>query len=845
MAEQAGDPYDVFISYADADRAWVEGYLLDALTQAGVRCYTEAAFALGAPRIEEIERAVLHSRRTLLVLSPAYQADHLNRFADLLAQSFGADTATWPVIPLILQPVALPARLGMLVSLDASDPASWPQIVVRLLGDLQRPAPGVPPPPPCPYPGMAPFTEADSDRFYGRETEVQELVARLCLHPLLAVIGRSGSGKSSLVFAGLIPALRASRRFGPGEWIVRAMRPGATPMAALQAAIGDVADLTTLRRTDAQADHLLLIVDQFEEVFTQRSPEADLFQTMLARLVDAPGCCLVLTVRADFFADLLICPLWNRIKDHRFELLPLDAAGLRQAIVRPAEDVRVYVEAALVERLIADAAGEPGVLPFVQETLALLWERLERRLLPLRAYEALVLPSKAYEGAPRTGLQVAMARHADAALAALPDAQQAIARRIFLRLVQFGEGRADTRRQQPVEALRNKEDDERLFEATLQHLTGERLLTLGGEKGHARTADLAHEALIAGWPTLQGWLKERRDAELVRRRLEAKAAEWERLGRGAGGLLDEVELLEAQRWLTSLDAADLGDSEALSAFVQASQEAVAQVEREKEAARQRELALERRARQRLWGIIVVLGLLVLVGLGWLARQEWLRQSARLDGKLCPVPGLRAEMECYEVTNRRYALCVQVGQCSPPPQFDTEVMRQSALPVTRVDALQAAAFCGWIGRRLPTWAEWLHAATQGGRTTWPWGEEEPTREHANLLYEPDSPVQMALSQLQPVGGRASGATPGGIHDLIGNVWEWTATPWEKPGREGMSWGNGDPATAPSRLIMEGGGYMTSITGLGTVTQPIDAEVSFRRDGLGFRCVKGEMLQENRP
>lgn len=835
MNQNTEHPFDVFISYNPADEDWVEGYLLDALRQAGIRCHTEAAFALGVPLIAEFERAILQSRRTLLVLSPAYQADHLNRFADLLAQSFGADTATWPVIPLILRPVDLPPRLRMPIGLDATDPSAWPGVIERLVAEFQRPLPPPPPPPQCSYPGMAPFTEADSDRFHGREAEVQELVERLRLHPFLAVIGRSGGGKSSLVFAGLLPALRASRRFGPGDWAVRTLRPGATPLPTLQAAIGDVVDPTTFRRTDPQAGRLLLIVDQFEEIFVQQDLDADPFQSALIQLADASGCYVVLTVRADFFADLLTCRLWNRIKDHRFELLPLDAAGLRRAIVRPAEDAGVYVEAALVERLLADAAGEPGVLPFVQETLALLWEHLERRFLPLRAYEALVLPSKAYQGAPRTGLQVAMARRADAALAALPDAQQAIARRIFLRLVQFGEGRADTRRQQPMETLRARASPE-MFEATLQHLVDQRLLTVTGGQGEQQSVDLAHEALIGGWPALAQWVTERREAELARRRLEAKAAEWVRLGQGTGGLLDEVELLEAQRWLASPDAADLDYGEALSTLVQTSQLAVERAEREKEAARKRELALERRARQRLWGVIVILGLLVLGGLGWLARQEWLRQSARLGGKLCSAPGLNVDMECYEATNRRYALCVQVGRCSPPPQFNTAVMLKSDLPVTRVDALQATAFCNWIGRRLPTWAEWRYAATQGARTTWPWGETEPTPEHANLLYEPDSPVAQPLGQLQPVGGRPLGATPGGIHDLIGNVWEWTATPWEKPGREGRPWENGDPATAPGRLIMEGGGYMTSISGLGTVTQPIDAEVSFRRDGLGFRCVK---------
>jgi hypothetical protein len=315
------------------------------------------------------------------------------------------------------------------------------------------------------------------------------------LHPFLTVIGPSGSGKSSLVSAGLIPALRRSSLFGPGEWIVKTVRPGAMPLATLEATLGGAnpaqADhaVATALATDEKAKRLLLVIDQFEESFAVAKPEeAAPFHEAIVKLVAAPGCYVVLTVRADFYTELMGSSLWAEIKGHRLEVLPLDEEGLRLAMTRPAEDIGVYVEAALVERLVTDAAGEPGVLPLVQETLVLLWEKLERRFLPLSAYEALVLPRRAYgpksdsAGPPRTGLQVAIARRADAALAALPDEQQVIARRIFLRLIQFGEGRADTRRQQPEAALRVTSDDPTAFDATLRHLVDARLLTVSGEE---------------------------------------------------------------------------------------------------------------------------------------------------------------------------------------------------------------------------------------------------------------------------------------------------------------------------------------------------------------------------
>ena len=594
--------YDLFISYADADHEWVEGYLLDALKQAGVRYHSEAAFALGTVRLLEFERAIEQSDRMLLVLSPAYLADGFNQFIDLLAQYYGFDSATWPVIPLILQPVKLPLRLNSLRKLNATNPTEWEEATRHLCADLKRPVPTSSPKPPCPYPGMVSFREDNSDCFFGRDAEVKELVERLRLHPFICVIGSSGSGKSSLVFAGLIPALRRSGLFGSGEWLVRTIRPGETPLAELKTALGNNLANPKLAVTQAlasqpNAQRLLLVIDQFEEVFTLSGEEAAPFQKALLHLIDTPNCYLILTVRADFYPELMESPLWRNIQSYRMELVPPNAVGLRQAIIRPAESVDVFIEAALIERLVADAAGEPGVLPLIQETLVLLWEKVERRFLPLRAYETLVLTSPAYsnfDGSNRTGLQAAIANRADFALVALSEEERQVARRIFLRLIQFGEGRADTRRQQLVEQLRASGDDASLFDWTLLYLAARRLLTLsGGEENSSRKVDIAHEALISGWPALRWWLTERREAEQTRRRLMRQVEEWVRLGKGSGGLLDEVELAEAERWLESPDATELGYDETLLTLIEASKRAIQEAKEREEAARQRELDLIR------------------------------------------------------------------------------------------------------------------------------------------------------------------------------------------------------------------------------------------------------------
>jgi WD40 repeat protein len=710
--EQGTQTYDLFISYAEADRAWVEGYLLDALLQAGVRCHSEAAFALGVPRLLEFERAVQQSQRVLLILSPAYLAEGFTQFADLLAQSYGLETTTWPVIPLTLHPADLPPRLAMLTGLNATDPDTWPHVLERLLADLQRPVPGPAPRPPCPYPGMVPFSEADSHRFFGRDEETRELLERLRLHPFITVIGPSGSGKSSLVFAGLVPALRQSGLFGSGEWLVRSMRPGQAPLEALAHALdGDPAHLDQavaelLRRvrsndlsrsspaateTATANDRLLLVVDQFEELFGPDVVDRVPFQEALLRLARAPDCSVVLTVRADFYPDLMASPLWHQIQAHRFEVLPLDEDGLREAIVRPAEDVGVFVETALVERLVADAAGEPGILPLVQETMVLLWERVERRYLPLRAYEALVLPRRAYGAPPLTGLQVAMARRADAAVADLTAEQQAIARRIFLRLVQFGEGRADTRRQQPAAALRSARDDPDAFEETLHHLADHRLLTLSGEvAGADRQVDIAHEALISGWPELQRWLGRRREAEQTRRRLEAKVVEWQRLGQGSAGLLGEVELLEAERWLESPDAVDLGYGEPLSALVEASRAA-----REEAAAQRRRVA---RFRLGALGAIAALVIVALgIGLWSTGRVAQEREAAAMTAEAGRLEALNArataeaeaEARATEVSVRSTAQADAVAAQATAEAERDRADRQARIAASRQLAAQSA------------------------------------------------------------------------------------------------------------------------------------------------------------
>ena len=591
------DTYDLFVSFADRDRDWVYGYLLPSLGLPAQQVITRDDFVPGAPLVDEFARAVERSRITTVVLSGAYLADEWAALGEQLA-SFSRVEGGRALVPAVLEDVDLPLQLEYLVRLDCTEPDRWDAEVARLRDLLDRPSPE-PESLPCPYPGMVPFSADDARFFHGREEEIADLLRRLRHCRRICVIGPSGSGKSSLLTAGALPQL--GRRQGSAV-LVRTMRPGPTPVATLAATLGapvgtDVADADTLGRVigalaDSHgAERVVLVVDQLEEAFAQAPPtEQRAFLSALAALPSAERCQLLLAVRADFYPDLMTSPLWPLAEGERVEIAPLAGPALARAIVAPASAVGVHLEPELVERLLADAAQEPGVLPLIQETMVLLWEQRTRRLLTLAAYERL-------GGEGRSGLAVALASKADATLTALSPVQQAIARRIFLRQVQLGEGRDDTRRQQTISALRSSEPPE-LFEATLRHLTDHRLLTLGGEPGEERTVDLAHEAMIACWPTLRTWIAADREGLRVQRQLSEDAREWNALGRDPSALYRGVRLVTAGEWADE-HRSDLNDLE--REFVDASRALAA---REREA--------EQRANRRLRRLVVGLACLLVV-----------------------------------------------------------------------------------------------------------------------------------------------------------------------------------------------------------------------------------------
>jgi tetratricopeptide (TPR) repeat protein len=443
----------------------------------------------------------------------------------------------------------------------------------------------------CPYPGMVPFEDARF--FYGRDAETTALVQHIRDHKVTLLVGPSGSGKSSLLRAGVEPALAG--------WPVCRVRLGDRPCAALCEALGmgegDLAaplaaalDVLLAERAGAR---VLVMVDPLEELFLATADEQAHFCELVGLLADDERCAPVFALRADFYAELMASELWDLAEHSVVHVRPPGGDALREAIREPAHEQGVTVEDALVEHLMADAAGEPGVLPLLQETLRWLWEERERREL------GLVLPGSLYAEAERTEhgervrpLAATLARKADVALADLAKADRVVARRVMVRLVQFGEGRPHTRRQQKLEDLAEGESLQAV-QRVVQHLAERRMLALSGEQGEGlRRVDLAHEALIHAWPTFKEWIKEWREAEEKRRRFEARAEEWVTHGR-RGGLLDAVALAEAEEWLASEAAAQVGASEDLRGLAAASRHVL--------------------RRARLWRRIAVSVLVVLLG----------------------------------------------------------------------------------------------------------------------------------------------------------------------------------------------------------------------------------------
>ena len=550
-------------------------------------------------------------------------------------------------------------------ALDLEDEPEVTNRLLELAANVRRedaPSLGI-----CPYKGLSHYDEADADLFVGREALTEKLTGRILssassttqgMLRFLAVVGASGSGKSSLVRAGLVPALRWNK--ATGNWTIHVLTPTADPLAGLAMTLnqenGSIASAAALMddfSRDARSLHmfgghevanrtnsrLLLVVDQFEELFTLcRSEEqrAAFIDNLLTAAREPGGSTVVIiTLRADFYAHCAgYLTLREALANQQEYIGAMSDSEMQRAIEEPARRGRWELEPGLVELLLRDVGHEPGALPLLSHALMETWQKRQRRTLTFSGYIA------------SGGVHGAIAETAEAVFAdQFTKDQKMIARRIFLRLTELGDDTAtgNTRRRARLDELILKPEDQLTTLEVLKALADARLITTS-----ENSVEVAHEALIREWPTLRGWLEDNREELRLHRHLTETAQEWAGHDWEPGILYRGARLVQALEWAAShgdeLNALELE-------FLAASQVMVERETAERESHRLRELetarklaeAEQRRAEEQshaagqvrrrstyLAGALVLALVMVLIAsiLGWQARMANLAALSR-------------------------------------------------------------------------------------------------------------------------------------------------------------------------------------------------------------------------
>jgi WD40 repeat protein/DNA-binding SARP family transcriptional activator len=468
-----------------------------------------------------------------------------------------------------------------------------------------------------PYKGLRPFSEADAADFFGRKDLVRRLVSRLGEGQpgarFLAVVGPSGGGKSSVVRAGLVPAVRDGALGDEHDWYVAEMFPGPHPIEELEAALLRVAvgPLPQLRdgleagsrglleavdRALPPGAELLLVVDQFEEVFTLTTDETEreLFLESLRVAAADPDSRVrvVITLRADFYDRPLIYPRFGELLAQRNEAVaPLTPDELETAIRGPAQGVGVLIEPGLVAEMVADAAHQPGALPLLQYALTELFERRNGDRLTLASYEEI------------GGVAGALSARAERIYASTDEEGRRAIKQVFLRLVTLGEGREDTRRRVARSELDALDVGQGPVDAVVGTFGRHRLLTFDREPvTREPTVEIAHEALLGAWKRLRRWIDDGREDLRQIRRLEEVAAEWRGSGRDPSFLLRGTRLGQVEEWA---DATEFAITKPDRAFLKAGIDKRDEEWAEEQARLAHDAEVDRRSIRRLRSLVAI------------------------------------------------------------------------------------------------------------------------------------------------------------------------------------------------------------------------------------------------
>jgi energy-coupling factor transporter ATP-binding protein EcfA2 len=707
---------------------------------------------------------------------------------------------------------------------------------------------------PNPYLGLQYFDEETAHLFFGRDEYVTDLVEKIEETRFLAVLGHSGSGKSSLVRAGLIPALRAES----GPWVVAKFRPETTPLASLARALD-----TQLLQSASEADlrrgpfgivdaferstrcqpgaRLLVLADQFEELFrleeeTASQPgareEASAFVRLLLHANRHPGIYVVITMRSDYLKDCArYRDLPERINRGIYLVPRMKRDELEMAITGPARAAGVAPDPPLVQRLLNDAAGpDLDHLPLIEHLLARIWEKgAVRGALTIHDYES------------AGGWSACLSNHADDLYGPLSETEKRACEQVFRRLTLRDEANRDVRSRATLgqliawcngqeAAVRSVVNRFRAPQAALLTPVGE------GELRADTLIDITHESLIRNWTKLigeQGWIQQETEARETFRGLELRS----RRKAGQRGQLKGSELTEAE----ALVRGTFSEAWVSRYFPPSARERVAKFVRSSRWENWRARALR-------WGfLLTVVGVLTVAAFPTFKR-EWRQFRKSSVGTVNPKDGLRyvsvppgefqmgcspGDTECGSNEQPPHTVQISkgfvIGQTEVTQAAYEKVMKTNPSyfkgpdrPVDQVPWKDAHDYCVAVGMRLPTEAEWEYAARAGSKQA----------RYGNL--DQIAWYGLGISQgPQPVA--AKDPNQWGLYDMLGNVWEWTNDNYDADYYRTSPKFDPQGPTHGDFKVVRGGSWVV-ISQLARVSDRLRYVPSFRSYSIGFRCAR---------